>query len=178
MSNSSESTPELTLNERSVQVKVKKPWGIYLVAFWVYLSLSIIISPFTRTVLPTFGLNEVTLQILTHGSNLFLLYLICGVTLMQKVAIYLVIAIFSCLSLFQTYSMITFISVGHIPYNIMGFKLFLILFSSISVWYLSRPDFREKFNEYKEFKKSESIKKKQYKENQEIHKLISKKLRK
>jgi len=170
---------EVDDEETSGQVDIKRPWGVYLVAFWAFFGLSImLIGPFTKVLLPSLDLTAQQFTLGKQGSTLFLLYLTCGVILLNKPATYILTGVFSLLSIFQVYSIIAFLISGDFESRIIGSKLILVALTSVCIWYLMRQKFRIHSNKYRESKVRDKNKNRKLKEFNSIQKHVSKQLSK
>mgnify|MGYP000083920182 CR=1 FL=1 len=160
------------------QIIVKRPWGVYFVAFWTFFGLSIMIRASTLMLLSMFDLTERQFELGSHGSTLLLLYLTFGVILLNKPATYILTAILTLVSIFQTYSIFAFLIDGDFENRVIGLKLILLVFSAASAWYLLRPKFRLLSSKYREVKVEEKIRNRKLKDFNAMQKHISKQLSK
>ncbi len=170
--------PESEKDESVEQKIVKRPWGVYLVAFWVFFGLSMAIKAHTTLALSMFDLTERQLEVSLHGTTLFVLYLTCGVILLNKTAIHILLGVLALVSVSQLSSAFNFFIDGETENKFIALKVLMSIFSGACAFYLLRSEFRVLSDDYRKAKMADKVRNRKRKDFDAIQKHVSKQLKK
>ncbi len=140
---------------------MKRPFDVYLVAFWFFLGIiSLTWSSMSRALLPKLIEDQTTVQLINVSVFVFLIYVIAGIIQVKFPQRIISITIFSIVSLYQAFAIITFLLVPEIEKKhiiIIFYKAFIVIPSVACVVYLLRQKFREYAKEYLGWKKQDAM---------------------
>ena len=140
---------------------MKRPIGVYFVAFWFYFGfVGMIWNPITKIVLPKITQDQNIISFVTLVGALISILIIVGIFQVKVASRNIAITLLGLLSLYQLFAISTFIIYGPINWQVIGYKLFLTIPSILCVVYLVRPSFRTYAKEFLEFKDQEAERKK------------------
>ena len=140
---------------------MKRPFGVYLVAFWFFLGIfSFTWSSMSRVLLPKLIENQTIVQLITVSVFIFFMYVIVGIIQVKFPQRIMAIGVFLLVSLYQTFAIISFLLVPVIEKKhifIISYKAFIVVPSVVCVVYLLRRKFRAYAKEYLEWKKQNAM---------------------
>ncbi len=139
---------------------MKRPFGIYLVAFWFYFAISgLVWKPISNIILKNIFENQDIINAIGAAGSIGAIVVIIGIIQLKTLPNNIAIAMFSLLFVYQAIAIFGFLTLDEFYWQIVVYKLFLAIPSALCVAYLARNSFREYAVEFRAYKEQESYKK-------------------
>jgi len=143
-----------------IGVVVKRPRGVYPVAFWFYFGIAgLIWNPISKVVLPKTIQNQDIITAIKTTVLIGVLLVIIGIIQVKKISRNIALALFGLLSVYQVYAIVAFLILGPVESKVIGYKLLLTVPSICCVIYLLLPSFRIRAKEFLVYKEEEAERK-------------------